>query len=71
MIYQGVCSDGGRVCPQCGDLQPGIKLNFIRHLAMEHEVVMDLVERDLDQMEGDQCNDNGDTVDAEERILGK
>jgi len=47
LYINGVCSDGGRVCPHCGDLQPGIKLNFIRHLAMEHEVVMELLERDL------------------------
>ena len=46
----GVCSEGGRVCPQCGDLQPGIKLNFLRHMAMEHEVVMELVERDIFQV---------------------
>ena len=52
MIYplsEGVCSDGGRVCPDCGDIVPGIKLNLLRHMATEHEVVMELVERDVFQ----------------------
>lgn len=50
LYIRGVCSEGGRVCPHCGDLQPGIKLNFLRHMAMEHEVVMELVERDIFQV---------------------
>ena len=35
------------MCPDCGDIQPGMKMNFIKHLAMEHEVVMELVDRDV------------------------
>ena len=56
-LTAGVCSDGGRVCPHCGDIQPGIKLNFIRHMAVEHEVVMELVERDVFQSSRDNDED--------------
>jgi len=67
LYITGVCSDGGRVCPYCGDLQPGIKLNLLRHLAMEHEVVMELVDRDIFQRQSEHCKDEGG-VDG--RILG-
>ena len=60
-LFEGVCSDGGRVCPDCGDIQPGIKLNLIRHLAMDHEVVMELVDRDVFQSARD--NDEDFNVD--------
>ena len=56
-LSEGVCSDGGRVCPDCGDIVPGIKLNFLRHLATEHEVVMELVERDVFQSSRDNDED--------------
>ena len=45
------------MCPDCGDIQPGIKLNFIRHIAMEHEVVMELMERDVFQNSKDDDED--------------
>ena len=38
-----------------------MKLNFIRHLAMEHEVVMPLVDRDVFQSSRE--NDEGFNVD--------
>ena len=38
-----------------------MKMNFIRHLAMEHEVVMELVERDVFQSSKD--NDEDFNVD--------
>ena len=49
------------MCPHCGDIQPGIKLNFIRHLAMEHEVVMELVDRDV--FKSSRVNDEDFSVD--------
>ena len=45
------------MCPDCGDIVPGIKLNFLRHLATEHEVVMELVERDVFQSSRDNDED--------------
>ena len=54
------------MCPECGDIQPGVKLNLIRHLAMEHEVVMELVERDIFQPSQDL--DEEDNVHASEKM---
>ena len=45
------------MCRDCGDIQPGMKLNLIRHMAMEHEVVMELVERDVFQTSKDDDED--------------
>ena len=33
--------DGRRKCPHCDIIQPSNKLGFIRHVAMEHEDVME------------------------------
>ena len=60
-LSEGVCGEGGLVCPDCGDIQPGNKLNLIRHLAMDHEVVMELVDRDVFQSARD--NDEDFNVD--------
>ena len=45
------------MCPDCGDIVPGIKLNLLRHMATEHEVVMELVERDVFQSSRDNDED--------------
>ena len=42
--------DGRRKCPHCHDVQPQNKLGFIRHVAMEHEDVMQTLTREhMDQ----------------------
>ena len=45
------------MCPDCGDIVPGIKLNLLRHMATEHEVVMELVGRDVFQSSRDNDED--------------
>merc|ERR1712168_875231 len=37
---------GERLCPHCGQLQPPNKLSFIRHIAMEHEDIIELFAAD-------------------------
>ena len=37
---------GERLCPHCGQLQPPNKLSFIRHIAMEHEDIIEVFAAD-------------------------
>jgi len=37
---------GERLCPHCGQLQPPNKLSFIRHIAMEHEDIIEVLAAD-------------------------
>ena len=40
-MLDSVTADGKRKCPHCDLVQPSNKLGFIRHVAMEHEDVME------------------------------
>ena len=41
MLDRVILEDGRRKCPHCDIIQPSHKLGFIRHVAMEHEDVME------------------------------
>merc|ERR550534_3677430 len=40
-----ILEDGRRKCPHCDKVQPAHKLGFIRHVAMEHQQVMENLAR--------------------------
>ena len=41
MLDSVILEDGRRKCPHCDIIQPSNKIGFIRHVAMEHEDVME------------------------------
>ena len=45
MLDRVILEDGRRKCPHCDKVQPAHKLGFIRHVAMEHEQVMENLAR--------------------------
>ena len=45
MLDRVILEDGRRKCPHCDKVQPAHKLGFIRHVAMEHEEVMENLAR--------------------------
>ena len=45
MLDRVILEDGRRKCPHCNKVQPAHKLGFIRHVAMEHEEVMENLAR--------------------------
>ena len=51
MLDSVILEDGRRKCPHCNIVQPPSKMNFIRHLAMEHEEVTgDLASEFMEKM---------------------
>ena len=59
IILDCVSLEGGkRKCPHCDTVQPPNKLGFIRHIAMEHEDVMENLAREfMDKAAKDKEND--------------
>merc|ERR1719234_1944331 len=77
-----VTADGERKCPHCDLVQPSNKLGFIRHVAMEHEDVMEnlakeFVEKEAKEKEEKDTHTEGDANEVltddrtEEEILSE
>ena len=65
-----ILEDGRRKCPHCDKVQPAHKLGFIRHVAMEHEEVMENLARQfMDKLAKDK--EAKDTTIEEEPSVGK
>ena len=72
-MLDSVTADGRRKCPHCDLVQPTNKLGFIRHVAMEHEDVMEnLAKEFMEKVAKEKENEENDSYDTntKEFLLG-
>ena len=66
-MLDSVTADGRRKCPHCDLVQPTNKLGFIRHVAMEHEDVMEnLAKEFMEKVAKEKENEENDTNTEED-----
>ena len=70
MLDNAILEDGRRKCPHCDIIQPSNKIGFIRHVAMEHENVMENLAKEFKEKVAKEKEENDtNTVEDAKEVL--